>query len=130
MIVHKKSVVEIENIINDALAAKKEEMGSIQQLQQQLDAAAEENRKLTADNARLENNAVQSNKDRIALEREIAKSNEVLRNKELQITSDRNKDIKDISKEELQIKRDGLELEKEQVLFDTGRAQDVRQSSL
>lgn len=130
MIVHKKSVVEIENIINDALAAKKEEMGSIQQLQQQLDAAAEENRKLTADNARLENNAVQSNKDRIALEREIAKSNEALRNKELQITSDRNKDIKDISKEELQIKRDGLELEKEQVLFDTGRAQDVRQSSL
>jgi hypothetical protein len=39
---NKKSVHEVENILKVALAAKKEEMASIQKMQQALDQAQEE----------------------------------------------------------------------------------------
>jgi hypothetical protein len=41
-IMNKKSVHEVENILKVALAAKKEEMASIQKMQQALDQAQEE----------------------------------------------------------------------------------------
>jgi TolA-binding protein len=53
-IMNKKSVHEVENILKVALAAKKEEMASIQKMQQALDQAQEEISKLQAEIARLE----------------------------------------------------------------------------
>jgi TolA-binding protein len=54
-IMNKKSVHEV--VLKVALAAKKEEMASIQKMQQALDQAQEEISKLQAEIARLENNA-------------------------------------------------------------------------
>jgi uncharacterized protein YlxW (UPF0749 family) len=57
-----ESVHEVENILKVALAAKKEEMASIQKMQQALDQAQEEISKLQAEIARLENNASMASK--------------------------------------------------------------------
>jgi hypothetical protein len=62
---NKKSVHEVENILKVALAAKKEEMASIQKMQQALDQAQEV--QLQAEIARLENNASMASKERLEL---------------------------------------------------------------
>jgi uncharacterized protein YlxW (UPF0749 family) len=54
-------------ILKVALAAKKEEMASIQKMQQALDQAQEEISKLQAEIARLENNASMASKERLEL---------------------------------------------------------------
>jgi uncharacterized protein YlxW (UPF0749 family) len=84
---NKKSVHEVENILKVALAAKKEEMASIQKMQQALDQAQEEISKLQAEIARLENNASMASGPE--LDKNMAKADEALRARELTITEEK-----------------------------------------
>jgi uncharacterized protein YlxW (UPF0749 family) len=86
-IMNKKSVHEVENILKVALAAKKEEMASIQKMQQALDQAQEEISKLQAEIARLENNASMASGPE--LDKNMAKADEALRARELTITEEK-----------------------------------------
>jgi hypothetical protein len=125
-IMNKKSVHEVENILKVALAAKKEEMASIQKMQQALDQSQEQISKLEAEIARLENNASMASKERLALDTSMAKADEALRARELSITEEKNKKDDKISQQEVVLKKQTVELEKEQLLFDTGSAKEIK----
>jgi hypothetical protein len=125
-IMNKKSVHEVENILKVALAAKKEEMASIQKMQQALDQAQEEISKLQAEIARLENNASMASKERLELDKNMAKADEALRARELTITEEKNKKEDKISQQEVVLKKQTVELEKEQLLFDSGNAKEIK----
>jgi chromosome segregation ATPase len=125
-IMNKKSVHEVENILAVALAEKKEEMMSIQKMQQALEQSEAENAKLTAEIARLENNASMASKERLELDKSIAKADESIRNRELTITEDKNKKDDKIAQQEVVLKKQTVELEKEQLLFTTGNAKEIK----
>jgi hypothetical protein len=125
-IMNKKSVHEVENILKVALAAKKEEMASIQKMQQALDQSQEQISKLEAEIARLENNASMASKERLELDKSMAKADEQLRARELTITEDKNKKEDKISQQEVVLKKQTVELEKEQLLFDTGNTKEIK----
>lgn len=125
-VMNKKSIHEVENILSIALEKKKEEMMSIQKMQQALDQAEGEIAKLTAEIARLENNAAMASKERLELDKNIAKSDEALRTKELAITEDKNKKEDKISQQEVVLKKQTVELEKEQLLFATGNSKEIK----
>jgi hypothetical protein len=125
-IMNKKSVHEVENILKVALAAKKEEMASIQKMQQALDQSQEQISKLEAEIARLENNASMASKERLELDKSMAKADEQLRARELTIIEDKNKKEDKISQQEVVLKKQTVELEKEQLLFDTGNAKEIK----
>lgn len=124
-VMFKKSVHEIEIALSKAIAAKKEEMASIQQMQSQLDQAQEQISKYEAEIARLENNASASNKERLQLDRDKLKIDEALKTRELDITESKNKEDKKYKEKDIVLKSEVVSLEKEQILFDTGRAREV-----
>jgi hypothetical protein len=125
-IMNKKSVHEVENILAVALAEKKEEMMSIQKMQQALEQAEAENKKLQAEIARLENNASMASKERLELDKSIAKSEESLRSRELSITEEKNKKEDKIAQQEVVLKKQTVELEKEQLLFAAGNSKEIK----
>lgn len=125
-VMNKKSVHEIENIIELALIRKKEEVASIQKMQQQMDQLQGELDKATAEIARLENNASQASKERLELDKAIAKSNEALKSRELTVQENKNKDDNKIQEKIVELKADTVELEKEQLLFSTGSSQEIK----
>jgi phosphoenolpyruvate synthase/pyruvate phosphate dikinase len=121
---NKKSVHEVENILKVALAAKKEEMASMK-MQQALDQAQEEISKLQAEIARLENNASMASKERLELIRIWLKLTKHYVLRELTITEEKNKKEDKISQQEV-LKKQTVELEKEQLLFDSGNAKEIK----
>jgi peptidoglycan hydrolase CwlO-like protein len=74
-------------------------MASIQKMQQALDQAQEEISKLQAEIARLENNASMASKERLELDKNMAKADEALRARELTITEEKNKKEDKISQQ-------------------------------
>jgi chromosome segregation ATPase len=80
-------------------------------MQQALDQAQEEISKLQAEIARLENNASMASKERLELDKNMAKADEALRARELTITEEKNKKDK-ISQQEVVLKKQTVELEK------------------
>ena len=124
-IMNKKSIHEIEHILKKAMAEKKEEMASIQKMQQALDQAESTIAELEAEIARLENNAATASKERLELDKSIAKSNEDLKARELTIVEDKNLKDNKIQDKEVILKQQVVELEKEQLLFDSGNLKEV-----
>lgn len=125
-VMNKKSVHEVEHILKTALAKKKEEMASIQKMQQALDQSQSQIAELEAEIARLENNASQASKERLELDKQIAKANETLKNRELSITEDKNKKDNEVENKIVALKVQTVELEKEQLLFDSGSAKEIK----
>lgn len=125
-IMNKKSVHEVEHILKEALARKKEEMASIQKMQQALDQAQSSIAELEAEIARLENNASQASKERLELDKTIAKANEELKTRELTITENKNKDDNSVKEKEVALKVQVVELEKEQLLFASGNSKEIK----
>jgi hypothetical protein len=88
-------------------------MASIQKMQQALDQAQEEISKLQAEIARLENNASMASKERLELDKNMAKADEALL--ELTITEEKNKKEDKIS-QQVVLKKQTVELEKAAVV--------------
>jgi hypothetical protein len=124
-IVNKKSIHEIENILRTAVAKKKEENSNIQQMQQAIDGLQGELKKAQAENARLTNNASQQSKEKLELEKQIAKENARLKDKELDIMAEKNKNTNKIEEKDVQLKQAVVELEKEQLIFSVGKKSEV-----
>jgi hypothetical protein len=80
-------------------------------MQQALDQAQEEISKLQAEIARL-NNASMASKERLELDKNMAKADEALRARELTITEEKNKKEDKISQQEVVLKKQTVELEK------------------
>lgn len=124
-IVNKKSVHEIETILQEAVAKKKEESSNIQQMQQTIESLQAELKKAQADNARLVNNASQQSKEKLALEAQVARDNTRLRERELDIMEDKNKATNKIAEKDIILKSAVVELEKEQLIFSDGKETEV-----
>ena len=124
-IVNKKSVHEIETILQEAVAKKKEENSNIQQMQQTIESLQAELKKAQADNARLVNNASQQSKEKLALEAQVARDNTRLRERELDIMEDKNKATNKIAEKDIVLKSAVVELEKEQLIFSDGKGTEV-----
>jgi hypothetical protein len=56
----------------------------------------------------------------------MAKADEALRARELTITEEKNKKEDKISQQEVVLKKQTVELEKEQLLFDSGNAKEIK----
>lgn len=125
-VMNKKSVHEVEHVLKIAIARKKEEMASIQKMQDAMDQQKAEIDKLTAEIARLENNASQASKERLELDRTIAKNEEQLRSRDLTIQENKNKADNKIQEAEIVLKKETVALEKEQLLFASGNAREIK----
>jgi hypothetical protein len=66
-----------------------------------------------------------ASKERLELDKNMAKADEALRARELTITEEKNKEDK-ISQQEVVLKKQTVELEKEQLLFDSGNAKEKK----
>jgi hypothetical protein len=66
-----------------------------------------------------------ASKERLELDKNMAKADEALRARELTITEEKNKEDK-ISQQEVVLKKQTVELEKEQLLFDSGNAKEIK----
>jgi hypothetical protein len=98
-------------------------MASIQKMQQAL-IRLKKKSKLQAEIARLENNASMASGS-LELDKNMAKADEALRARELTITEEKKKEDK-ISQQEVVLKKQTVELEKEQLLFDSGNAKEIK----
>ena len=67
-VINRKSIVEVEHLLTQATAKKKEETANVQQIQQQLEEAGKQIQQLEAEISRLENNAAQHVKERLDLD--------------------------------------------------------------
>ena len=123
--INKRSVLEVENLLEIAVAKRKEENQNIQQLQQQVEETTKQLQQATAEIDRLNNNKAQLEKEKLQLEKGKASAEQALRDRELDIIEKKNKEDNKIAKKDIQLKAQTVELEKEQLLFDTGNAKEV-----
>jgi hypothetical protein len=125
-IINKRSVVEIENILETAMAEHQEKLMNVQQLQQQLEEAGTQINQLEAEIKRLENNKAANEKAKLALEEKVKKSEQALASRELDIKEAKDRaDIK-IDKQEVALKRETVELEKDQLIYGDGPEKEIK----
>ena len=124
-ILNRKSIHEIENVLVKAVAKKKEEMMNMQQLQEQVEAAGKQVQQLEAEIKRLENNAVATEKARLDQEAKIAEREAQQKDKEIEIEDERLRVDETYKKQELVLKTQIVELEKEQLLFGGGNSEEI-----
>jgi hypothetical protein len=124
-ILNKKSVHEIENLVEEALEKQKEENISIQKMQQALEESQTSIKQLEAEIARLTNNAQAQQKDKLKLETVIAEQKNIHKLKELDLIEKKNIKEGQIKDKEILLKAETVELEKEELLFATGNAKEV-----
>jgi len=124
-ILNKRSVSEVENLLDEAIAKQKEEQINIQKMQQALDESEKTIQQLEAEIARLENNAQAANKERLELDKKIATYQNDQKTRELDIVENKNKKDGEIKDKEVTLKTQTVELEKEQLLFSSGNAKEV-----
>lgn len=125
-LVNKRSVAEIENLLEVSMQEHQEKMMNVQQLQQQLEEAGTQVNQLEAEIQRLENNKAANEKAKLALDEKIAKVEESLASRELDIKEYKDKaDIKK-GKQEVALQRATVELEKDQLIYGTGKEQEVK----
>ena len=127
-VMNTRSVVKAEYIIKKAVAAKKAEMNSMQQMQSQLEQAEAEMKKLTAEIARLENNAKASSIEKLKIQEKRDAKLAENENRRLDIEEESIKNTKEYKKQELALKRASVELEKEQLLFGSGKSKEINNS--
>ena len=127
-VMNTRSVVKAEYIIKKAVAAKKAEMNSMQQMQSQLEQAEAEMKKLTAEIARLENNAKASSIEKLKIQEKRDAKLAENENRRLDIEEESIKNTKEYKKQELELKRASVELEKEQLLFGSGKSKEINNS--
>jgi len=125
-IVNNKSIHEIEYMLSIATAAKKEEMASIEKMQQQLEEANGQVKKLQGEINRLENNAKQQLEGRLKLDEQKAKDDRDNKQKELDIKEKEITNKKELGDKEVAVKTKLLELEREQLLYGTGNSKEVQ----
>ena len=125
-ILNKRSVHEIELLLDNAVAEKKEEMMSIQKMQGALDQVEGQVKELEAEIARLENNAKAQSAEKLKLEKTVAGYQNQQKNRELDIIEKKNKESNKIDKSELVLKKQTVALEREQLLFGSGNSKEVK----
>jgi len=124
-IVNKKSIAEIENILQVAIAKKKEETMNIQAMEKQLEEATNQAKQLQAEVDRLTNNAAKLEKEKLEVEKAKDKSDQMLRSRELDIIDKANREKNKIDKKDIAVKEAVVELEREQLLFGEGNAKEI-----
>lgn len=124
-IINRKSIVEVEHILTNAVVEMKEQQMNMGQLQQQLEESGKQVQQLEAEIKRLENNAAQNVKARLDLDTKIAASNTEHKDKELALKKETQKANSEFKGQELQLKRELTELEKEQMMFGTGKSKEI-----
>lgn len=125
-IVNKRSVAEIENILEAAMAEHQEKMMNVQQLQAQLDEAGTQINQLEAEIQRLENNKAANEKAKLELEERVGKAELALESRELDIKEAKDKADIAKGKKEIALQTATVELEKDQLIYSTGQAQEVK----
>lgn len=129
-VVNKRSTIEVEEILKKAVAKRKEENDTINQLQQQLEESGKQVQQMEAEINRLKNNAAKLDKERLQVQREANASTSRLKEKELNI-KDKTADSKiNNDAQELVLKKGMVELEKEQLLSGTGREREVNKKAI
>jgi len=124
-IINKKSIHEIEYILTKAIAAKKEETQNMGQLQQQLEEATKQIQQLEAEIERLNNNNQEAAKERIEIDKQKVENEKLIKTRELDIKEAQNRKDNKIADKEIVLKKDVVDLEKEQLLFSTGKETEV-----
>lgn len=124
-IVNNKSIAEIEYLLSKATAAKKEEMASIQQMQQQLEEANGQVEKLQAEINRLENNAKQQLEGRLELDKKKVANEDASKKKELDIKGRDVDNKKKLGDQEMAVKNKLVALEREQLLHGPGSSKEI-----
>jgi len=122
---NKRSVPEVEIMLDEAIAKQKEEQMNIQKMQQALDESESTIKQLEAEIARLENNAQAANKERLELDKKVAGFQNEQKTRELDIIENKNKKDGEVKDKEVVLKAQTVELEKEQLLFGSGNAKEV-----
>jgi len=120
-IVNKRSVVEVEKMLKESVARRKEEQGTIQNLQQQLEEAGKQVQQMEAEINRLTNNAVENDKERLKVQREEMESSASLKERELELKEEDSKKLNKREDRALELKEELVTLEKEQLLEGSGR---------
>lgn len=125
-LVNKKSVVEIEHILETSMLEHQEKMMNVQQLQQQLEEASTQINQLEAEIQRLQNNKAASDKAKLASDEKLAQAENALEARSLDIEEKKNKEDNKRKKEEVALHRATVELEKDQLIYETGPAKEVK----
>ena len=124
-ILNRKSIHEIEAVLIKAVAKKKEETMNMQQAQEQIEQSDKMVQELEAEIKRLENNAAQSDKNRLKQEASIAERTAQQKDREIEIEQDRAEAEKRFNARELVLKEKVVQLEKEQLMFGAGNSQEI-----
>jgi hypothetical protein len=125
-IVNKRSVAEIEHILETAMAEHQEKLMNVQQLQQQLEEASTQINQLEAEIQRLENNKAANEKAKLALEEKVSKSEAALASRELDLKEAKDKADNKIDKQGIALQRETVELEKDQLIYGNGQEQEIK----
>jgi len=125
-IINNKSIAEIEYMLSKATAAKKEEMQSIGQLEQQLEESAKQVKQLEGEIRRLENNAKQQLQGRLDLDTKKADNDFNLKEKELSLMERKDKKAADAKNKEIAVKEALVKLEREQLLYGPDSSKEVK----
>jgi len=125
-IINNKSIHEIEYILSKATAAKKEENASIQKMQEQLEEANGQVKKLQGEINRLENNAKQQLEGRLKLDEKKVNNENTNKERELTIKEKDIRNKKEASDKEIAIKDKLVALEREQLLYGPGSSKEIQ----
>jgi len=125
-----KSMLQAEYILKKGIAKKKEEMANMEQLQQQLEESANNIKQLEAEIDRLNNMHMEVEKAKIEAQKEQAKATNDLASRRLALDSKVEDKKLDISEEELQLKKQVAQLEREQLLHGSGKEVEVNNNKV
>ena len=95
------------------------------QLQQQLEEATKQIQQLEAEIERLNNNNQEAAKERIEIDKQKVENEKLIKTRELDIKEAQNRKDNKIADKEIVLKKDVVDLEKEQLLFSTGKETEV-----
>jgi len=127
-IINNKSVHEIEFILEKAMAKAKEEQMNVQQMQQQAEELQKELKQAKAEIDRLNNNIQAAQNEKLKLQKEKDTNEHAARVRELDILEKKNRSDAKRGDKEVVVKEKLVELEREQLIFDTGRSTEVNNS--
>lgn len=129
-IVNNKSIVEIEKLLSDAIAAQKEEMQNMGQMQQQLEEAQKQIGQLEAEIERLNNNKAANEEAKLKLEEKKLANETDYKDRELSLKERIAQNDKSYKDKSLVNDNQVVELEKEQLLFSNTNSTEPNNNNL
>jgi hypothetical protein len=125
-----KSVKHAEYILKKGIEEKKKEMANLQQLQGQLEDAANTIKQLEAELDRLNNMRLEVEKAKLETQKEFNTSTNDIANRRLDLDAKTKKKELEIDEKELQLKREITALEREQLLQGSGAEKEINNNKV